>query len=67
MAEDTPEEPDDIETEWIDAVHDRDLRRAQRILTDGHVDVNAECFWSGGMALQYVSHNVDLLESCEFC
>ena len=27
--EDTcPEEPDDIEKEWIDAVHDRDLRRA---------------------------------------
>ena len=44
MAEDNPEEPDDVEEEWISAVEDCNFPRVQRILRSGRMDVNRQCF-----------------------
>ena len=64
MAEDNPEEPDDFEEEWKNAVQDGDLHRVQHILRDGRIDINAECFRYRWTALHYTSvfgHNLRIM------
>ena len=60
MAEDNPEELHTAEEEWKNAVRNSHLHSVQRILRNGSVDVDRECFGSGCTALHIASAGGDL-------